>query len=217
MTKRISFILLIISVLLTFTTILYVHRYNTNTQQQERQSTYIFSSKTKQKIHDGDIILRKGFGWVSDKIASHLNEKFDISHCGIIRKKGNALQVLHAESSSILSNEGVQLQNLDDFTKASQKNSIIVLRLKDITPDQIKKIDDLIDFYAKKATPFDYKFDANDSTKIFCTELVHNIYKNATQTHLFVDENNEINLLQFNSLHKNKYIKTIINQQLTNK
>jgi len=217
MTKRIVVILLIISFLLIVSYIYYVYQYNTNAKKQEQKSTYMLHAQVKNKIQDGDIILRNGFGWISDKISAHLNETFNISHCGIIRKKETSLQVLHSESSSILSNEGVQLQNLDDFTKTSKKNSIIILRLKKITSSQIKKMDQLIDLYVKQDIKFDYKFDSKDSIKMFCTELVWNIYKNATHTKIFIGKNNKPNLLQFNSLYQNPNLKIIINQQLTNK
>ena len=48
------------------------------------------SQKDMLQISEGDIILRRGYGFFSDFIADNLNEDtYDVTHAGILYKKNN--------------------------------------------------------------------------------------------------------------------------------
>lgn len=123
-------------------------------------------------IRDGDIILRHGYGFVSDMIIERLGEKWDISHCGIICKDTIGFIVIHSVSQSLSPVDGVQKQPLDSFIHDSKENSVIIVRYKSKIPG---KNNDAISRrarqYLKEQIPFDYSFNINDSTEFYCQEL----------------------------------------------
>lgn len=47
-------------------------------------------------LHDGDIILRKGSGMISDFIAASMKDLLPYSHCGILVKENNEWKVIHS-------------------------------------------------------------------------------------------------------------------------
>ena len=108
------------------------------------------------QIKEGDIILRRGYGYFSDMIAERLNQKpFDVTHSGIIVKEHGKWIVIHSLSSDVSSINGVQKQALEDFLMHSQPNKLLITRFKsDIikTNDEINQMkeshnDDLKEFF----------------------------------------------------------------------
>jgi hypothetical protein len=206
--KNIFLVVLLILLLVT----IYYKAYNYKELIKEKESNYQLSSKQKEKILNGDIILRYGYGLTSDKIIKLFNEKFAVSHCGIIQKNNNQLFVIHSESSS-KKIEGVYKQNFDEFCRESHQNSIIIVRFKELSEKKAKEIIKSANNFASKHTAFDYKFNQNVTTAFFCTEFVWHLLKKATHKKIFLDKNNKLNLLQFKHFYTSENFKVIVNEQ----
>lgn len=127
-------------------------------------------------IQEGDFILRRGFGYFSDYIASSLNKgAIDVTHAGIVVKRGNGLFVIHSLSSDVSDTDGVQLQLLSQFLQHSAPGKIIVTRTKKSNAAFGKKVAVLAESYLTKQVPFDHNGNIDNSTKLFCTELIWQI------------------------------------------
>ena len=203
------FVLTIIFAFWLFRTI-----YNKIEQRKEKAVSYILPDSEKALIHNGDIILRYGHGLVSDYIVEKLNEPFTISHCGIIRKNGKKLEVIHSESSSFLSKEGIQVQDFDGFTDAGHKNSIIIVRYNRCDTSEYHKITDFAQKYLDKEIPFDYAFDPDDTTEMFCSEIIWHVFKDAFNRDIFLNKNNKTDFNQFKNFYDSTQFDIIINDQL---
>lgn len=132
-----------------------------------------------EKLQEGDIILRRGYGYFSDMIASHLNTKgFDVTHAGILTKKKNEWYVIHSLSSDVSEIDGMQIQKLTDFLKYSQPNKIVVSRFKNITSRQQHQIVVEAQKLLNLKIPFDHKGDIEDASKMYCTEMIWYILEN---------------------------------------
>ncbi len=94
---------------------MFLFLYNYRTEQEHSFSTYTLSKKEINLLQNGDIILRHGYGMASDIIVKTLNEKYDISHCAIICKDSNQINVIHSVSQSLSDFNGVQTQTLSRF------------------------------------------------------------------------------------------------------
>lgn len=188
--------------------------YNKLELKKEKSVSYILPDSEKKLIHNGDIILRYGHGLVSDYIADKFDEPFKISHCGIIMKTGNNLKVIHSESSSFLSKEGIQVQDFDSFTDAGHKNSIIIVRYNRCDTSEYHKITDFANYYLDKEIPFDYGFNPNDSTTMFCSEIIWHVFKNAFNKDIFLNNKNETDFNQFKNFYDSTQFDIIINDQL---
>jgi hypothetical protein len=188
-----------------------LRQYFNNTSQIKQQ--HLLNNSIKQKINDGDIILRYGYGFVSDRIVSHLNEKYQISHCGIIKKNENVLQVIHSDSSQDKTKDGTKIIDFNTFSNESHPNSIIIVRLKNMDSTAIHQMVNVAEKYAQKHIPFDYTFDTTDDKNLFCTELVHQSIWQATGKNIFLDSLQKTNLLQFKNLYNPSNFIIIYNEQ----
>jgi hypothetical protein len=128
------------------------------------------------KIQEGDFILRRGFGYFSDYIATSLNTgPVDITHAGIIVKRNSTFYVIHCLSSDVSKIDGVQLQSLSQFLYYSAPDKIIVTRAKSSDAAFGKKVTVLAEGYLAKRIPFDHNGTIDDSSALFCTELIWQI------------------------------------------
>ncbi len=144
-------------------------------------STYKSNSKLNQRPHsklseqdllnfrEGDIILRRGFGFVSDWIHNHFSDKYGLTHCGVLTLKDSLWQVINCESNQY--HEGMQITPLQAFLNDSHPETIVVVRLND--QEQAQPIfHQWMNYYLEKQVPFDYKFDDTDSSELYCTEVI---------------------------------------------
>lgn len=117
-------------------------------------------------LKNGDIILRSGIGFWSERFRqSNTNDK-RFSHVGIVLvDEQGTVSVLHAEGDDHTGDGMVSIVSLEQFVGESV--DIGVSRLRDADPDRFVS-------EAKKylGRPFDWKFDTDSSSEIYCTELV---------------------------------------------
>jgi len=182
-------------------------------QSSRQHHRNLLTNSTRKKIQNGDIILRYGYGYVSDGIVRRLKEKYTVSHCGIIRKINDSIQIIHSDSNSDENKEGTHILSLDEFTNDSKPNSIIIVRLKNIDSLSQQKIVEIALNYARKHTAFDYLFNTSDDDKLFCTELVWRSYLKATGRNIFLNDKHNTDLLQFKSLYRPGNFDIIYNEQ----
>lgn len=143
----------------------------------ESSFLYKLSSGEKNQLQTGDIILRRGYGFVSTMISKMMNEDYDVTHLGVVIKQNDNLKIAHALSSSVSNQDGLRLQALDSFVHNSHDSTILVTRLKNIDVLKQDKIVKQIEYYYKKQLPFDHSFNYKDTTEHYCSELIWRIYE----------------------------------------
>ena len=117
-------------------------------------------------LKNGDIILRSGVGFWSEQFRqSNIHDK-RFSHVGIVLiDKNGTPSVLHAEGNDFSGNGQVAVDTLENFVGRSI--DIGISRLHSADPDE---------FTAHAQTflkvPFDWQFNTQTSTEIYCTELI---------------------------------------------
>ena len=117
-------------------------------------------------LRNGDVILRNGVGIWSDSIRSFNQYDKRFSHVGIVWIKPDGdISVIHSDTDDISGNGKVAAVSLEKFVFES--TCIGVLRLRDGDPEK---------FVASAGKylgrPFDYKFNSDDDSAIYCTELI---------------------------------------------
>ncbi|MFQ3238910.1 MAG: hypothetical protein ACI9NI_001202 [Olleya marilimosa] len=143
----------------------------------ESSFLYKLSSGEKKQLQTGDIILRRGYGFVSTMISKMMNEDYDVTHLGVVIKQNDNLKIAHALSSSVSNQDGLRLQAIDSFVHNSHDSTILVTRLKNIDVLKQDKIVKQIEYYYKKQLPFDHSFNYKDTTEHYCSELIWRIYE----------------------------------------
>ncbi len=204
-------IVLIFSILALFTSI-FAFIYIKVRNHQEDRSVYHLSLKDVDKLQDGDIILRYGFGLVSDVIVEKLNEEYKISHCGVVCQSDSGWRVIHCESSRHFEFDGVQNETLQNYVKRSHRNSIIVVRYANTKASSGgSQISQAAVNYYKQKVAFDYSFDIHDHSSMYCSEMIWKIIKDEFNDDIFVDSTGKFEHRQMaNFLDKHRF-STIIN------
>jgi len=131
------------------------------------QGYFIYKSLPIEIIKDGDIITRLGNRFWSDPIrnVSLTDQRF--SHVGVIRIRDEQITVIHAEGTT--QGEGVvKEESIRDFL--NEARSIGIYRLSYCAGTEMSDI--AIEYIG---IPFDWQFDMDDDTKLYCTELIYAI------------------------------------------
>ncbi len=174
MRRYISQISLFLGLLIIIGVFLFKPRKQANT----RVATYMISDFEKSQLQTGDIILRRGYGLVSNFILRAMNEKYKVTHLGVVINQENELKVAHALSSSVSDQDGLRFQSFDNFVGLSHDSTLIISRLKSIDSINQQKVLQQLNHYKEMQLPFDNKFDYKDTTEHYCSELIWRIYEN---------------------------------------
>ncbi|MRX70350.1 Permuted papain-like amidase enzyme, YaeF/YiiX, C92 family [Flavobacterium resistens] len=166
--KKSKYLFLIITFLLSFGCALFVAMKvfpNNPFSGNKPQNTVL------DKIQDGDIIFQTSESPQCEAVRIATNSKF--SHCGIIYKINGNLFVFEAV-------QPVKLTRLEDWIQHGKDNKYLIKRLKNaaeiLTPSTLQKMKDYSQQFNGKE--YDAYFDWTD-TRIYCSELIWKIYKNA--------------------------------------
>ena len=136
----------------------------------EQINSYTLTQVEKQQLEEGDFILRRGHGLVSNWIVHYLDQTYDVSHIGVLVREDKRWQVISALSSAVADFDGMQKASLDAFTDQSHRNKLMVSRLG--APKNIRsQIANQANKYLEQKTPFDHHFDHSDPSAFYCTEL----------------------------------------------
>ena len=174
MLKKHSLFVLVLLLLGGFS---FVFLYEKKSQKAEMANTYSLTQAEENALQEGDIILRHGFGLISDAIAKYAKDPYSISHCGMVVKDSTGnWAVIHTVSNSLAEIDGMQKDELKKFVRESQPNSIIVTRYRFQNEEQRQKAVAQAYYYLQKQIPFDNEFNSADSSKFFCTELIWNVF-----------------------------------------
>jgi len=223
-TKTVKRIIIAFAVILSAGLIiwLFLFIYEYRSKQEQLFSNYSLSQSEIDSLRDGDIILRHGYGLVSDGIVETLNSDIDISHCAILTKDtNNQFLIIHSVSQSLSDYDGVQSQDLKSFIKDSKENSVIVVRYRFKPGDDSSMIGKKAKFYLAKKVPFDMDFDLKDSSKIYCAELLWKIFKDYYHYDCFDTDHPELHSknhhLTFHPFLDTNHFRTVINHHTRKK
>jgi|GEM_PF-474724 len=148
--------------------------------QGSKQSDTLSTQEYKQLQH-GDILLRKGFGTISDYIADFLNEKYPVTHCGFVLQQSGDYNVLHCISEDTI--DGLIIEPLTDYIQGSRQNSLVAIRLTDTTylSTALRQAQQL----RYQNIPFDMRFDDYNSEALYCVEMMRDVLNQSYQKDFF--------------------------------
>ncbi len=212
MLKKKIFFSILLSIFVFLSTIYF---YQKKTRKEEQSSNYQLKNYEITTIKEGDIILRRGYGIISDMIAKlSKNSNILLSHCGVICKDSNQNWiVIHTVSNTLTETDGMQLDNLATFVKNSKDSSIIIVRYNNTTDSMTTLFCQQAFYYLHKNIPFDEHFDSNDSSKMYCTELIRQLYLNVY--HIDIYDQYPKDILRFSPFFDKKLFTVILSHQIT--
>ncbi len=137
------------------------------------------SPEEAQKLKTGDLIFRKGYGMVSEWVSTFLEHGlYDLTHVGIVMVKPNGVFVAHALSSKKMQINGVIVQPLHEFLQASNPENILVVRWKNYSSTMDNILWSSVNTYIREKIPFDKEADYDDSSTLYCNEMIVKLWMN---------------------------------------
>lgn len=187
-----------------------------NQEKSENKTLYRLSTDEIAKLRNGDIIMRKGEGFVSGVINDLFNTGYNLSHCGIVLIEKDSIKVIHTVSSELSKIDGVQTESLKKFVRESVLNTILVVRYKaDEETGNLIASASKVYLTPQRHKAFDHKFDLADTTKFYCTELIHYSFLDVFQKDMFPErlQSDHPNFLGLNAFLDTTKFEIILNHQ----
>jgi len=133
--KKTLIIIFIVLASLAISFYLFLRLYDYRSEQEQIVSKYTLSKDELSLLKEGDIILRHGYGFVSDMIVETMNDSIGVSHCAILTTDTNKnWMIIHSVSSTLTDIDGVQSQLLQRSSMTAKKFSVVV-RYKHVKND----------------------------------------------------------------------------------
>lgn len=143
--------------------------YEKGEQAAEERSAYALSPNEVELLQEGDVILRRGYGMVSRMIATKMEGRYELSHCGVVVERAGQKWVVHTVSSSLSETDGMQIHRLEEFVRQSKAESIVVARPRNAAGPRLAE---RCLHYLAEEVPFDHDFDIEDASSFYCSELI---------------------------------------------
>ena len=140
------------------------------TIRRHNNSQFIQEHEILAYLKDGDVICRMGEKIWSPIIRDLSPYDRRFSHLGIVRIRDNIISVIHVEGLSRSRRHYVRKELLNEFLRSAR--SVGIYRLIDVDGSKIS--DMALNFIG---IPFDWQFDMNDYTTLYCTQLLYAILK----------------------------------------
>lgn len=171
-------------------------------------------------LQKGDILLRKGYGAISDYIADFLQEQYPVTHCGFVVQDGDSLAILHTISTD--AHNGMLVEPLSSYLRQSQVGTVVAVRLKTDVP-KIEKALHLAQLLVAQKIPFDMGFDDKNASSLYCLEMVRNVLKEVFQKDILTKRQTKqgVDVLSMDNFFDTTYFDVMFNhfdnKQVTNK
>lgn len=134
---------------------------------------------TGTELKEGDVVYRRGGGLVSHVVVA-ADRGGNYSHIGIVVDSAGTKMIVHAvpgEPDFEGDEDRVKMDTPEHFFSSEYTSVGEICRAKDTTVAK-KAARAAIETY-KRHTLFDHEYDDNDTTKMYCTELVVSSYNKA--------------------------------------
>lgn len=131
-------------------------------------------------LQEGDLVFRRGPGLTSRFVLAADHDGV-YSHIGILVLDDEGWKVIHAvpgETDKEHPEEKIKKETIDQFFDPKKSLSGAIFRLDTIEEIAVLaalKADELL----KRELLFDHDYNDEDSSKMYCTELIHFVYKAA--------------------------------------
>lgn len=136
-------------------------------------------------LQSGDLIFRDGKNFISKSLRQFNRKDSRFSHAGIIHiQEGNAY-VFHCIGGEGNADNKMRKEKLPDFCSSDEINTFAIYR-PELKPEQVRATDSIAQEYFNKGIEFDTQFSLETSDKMYCTEMIYNIYKEVLRENNFI-------------------------------
>jgi uncharacterized protein YycO len=129
------------------------------------------------RLSEGDLAFRRGSGTKSQAVL-YADKEGLYSHVGIIVKDGSDFMVVHITPGERYPGETVdkiKMERLEDFFARDKAKKGAILHFTDSSECSEKAAQYAKEFFEKEIL-FDHDYNLDDSTKMYCSEMVWRLY-----------------------------------------
>lgn len=133
--------------------------------------------QTTPELKSGDLIFRLGRSERS--LAVTLADKHsEYSHVGMVASQGDKLVIIHAAAGERPRGgvDSVRLDSLSNFLSSGKTRQALIVRYP-MSDSLAQKIGDWAMKIYEQGTVFDSRFNLEDTTRIYCTELIYHAFQ----------------------------------------
>lgn len=127
------------------------------------------------QLKSGDLIFRDGKSYISKTLKQFNRIDPRFSHAGIIHIEGNQAFVYHCIGGEENVTNKMKKESLPSFCSPSVINAYAIYR-PSLSKSQLHLLDSLAGSYYLAGIEFDTHFNINDPEKMYCTELIYNVF-----------------------------------------
>lgn len=176
---------------------------------EEKEKRIVIPKPILDQLKGGEIILRKGKGYLSTLIVTLLGEELNYSHAGIIIKDTTGVYIIHSLSDDVSDIDGVQICSLNDFLFDIADSSLCIVQ-PNIDSSGLIEIQEKAKEYLSLKTPFDHHFNMESKDKLHCIELIHDILLEALNKELLpITKRGGIDVVKFSNFFNTTSFNTI--------
>lgn len=150
------------------------HSFNSS----QNLSRWLIAKPNLSQLHSGDLIFRHGRGIISNVLMTFGQREKIYSHAGIVSVENGNVFVYHAIGGEENISNKLRKDSLADFCDPADAYAFGVYRTG-LDDSQINSVMILASTYYKNGLQFDTKFDLSTDDKMYCTEFVYKIFKQA--------------------------------------
>lgn len=136
-------------------------------------------------LKSGDLIFRDGKSFISHALKQFNQKDARFSHAGMIHIEGKEAFVYHCIGGEGSPNNKMRKEKLSSFCSDETVNAYAIFR-PSLKADQVQAFDSIAGLYFRSGMEFDSKFDIETNDKMYCTELIYNIYKEVLHEDNFI-------------------------------
>lgn len=169
--KRGTYTLLIVSSLFIIATV-------SSGCLQNKKKENAFTQLPKELFQEGDIAFRRGSGLAS-RMVLVADRQGTYSHTGILKKENNQWYVIHAvpgEPDFKNDPDRVKMEPIEAFFENRKAICGAIMRIQKDTISAYRAAERALELY-KANVLFDHQYNLEDSTEMYCTELIDYVYR----------------------------------------
>lgn len=136
-------------------------------------------------LKSGDIIFRDGKSFISQAFKQFSRKDARFSHAGIIHIQDGDAYVFHCIGGEGSRDNRMRKEKLASFCSSSEVNSYSIFR-PNLDQSKMDAIDSVAGSFYDKGVEFDDKFDLTENNKMYCTEMIYNVFKTVLKNENFI-------------------------------
>jgi len=152
------------------------------------------------ELQTGDLVFRRGKGFISDFFAQASEYEKLYSHVGVVVIKHGSPYVFHIIGNVQNGNKGLKMESLTSFCDGTQNSAFAIYRNGNLGGKQVE-VENYLEAIKKNKIVFDEHFDLVTDDAQYCTEMIYKMFASVTGKQLSLSKFNEQSFVAVDNLY----------------